>query len=133
MRPQAGVLAALAVVGFSSSAFAEGAPGNGAPVTAAPVNPGRARPAESGAHDTAATVGPLAIGVAVHDRSGALIGHVVLLTTDKQGRSVAKVREDEDTYLIPTDDLFVRGGETFSTVTLEQLRHGGAIADGGKR
>ena len=133
MSRSAGVLVALALSASSPSIFAAESPATGAPVTATRADQEPARPAESGAQDTAATVGPLAIGAAVHDPAGALIGHIVLLTTDEQGRSVAKVRNEEDVYTIPTDDLFVRGGSTFSRSTLDQLRRGGAIAAGPAR
>lgn len=133
--------AAVAAVAFG--ALAVSAAGTGAsagsseavpPVAAATASPQPARPAESGARDSAATIGPLAIGAEVRDPSGALVGHIVVLTTDKQGRSVAKVREDEDVFLIPAQDLYVRRGATFSSLSLDQLRHGGsAIAAGPDR
>jgi len=65
-----------------------------ADVPAAPAKAEPARPVESGGHDSAATVGPLAIGAEVHDGAGALIGHVTRLTTDQAGRSVAQVRDN---------------------------------------
>jgi hypothetical protein len=112
--------AALPFAVLASAAFA------GAGVTAVRMDPGRARPAESGAHDSAATLGPLAIGAAVSDSTGAPIGHVTRLTTGKDGRTIAEVRHDEDVYAIPVDELSARGGAAFSTVTLDQLRRDGA-------
>lgn len=130
----ASVLAALAVATLPLGARAEPAPAGGAAVAAVAAKAGPARPAESGAHDTAATVGPLAIGATVHDPSGAEIGHIVLITTDKYGRSVAKVRDNEDVFNVATDDLFARRGETFSRLTREALRRAGdAIAAGPAR
>ena len=95
-------------------------------VTAVRMDAGRAKPAESGAHDSAATLGPLAIGATVRDRTGAEIGHVTRLTTGKDGRSVAEVRHDEDVYVIPVDELYARDGAAVSTLTLEQLKRSGA-------
>ena len=101
----------------------------GAPIAGVPAKAGPARPSESGARDTAATLGPLAIGTTVRDSSGAEIGRIVLLTTDKAGRSVAKVRDNEDVFDIPTADLFVRRGGTISRLSRAELeRGGGAIA-----
>jgi hypothetical protein len=95
-----------------------------ADVPASPAKAEPARPVESGGHDSAATVGPLAIGAEVHDGGGALIGHVTRLTTDKAGRSIAEVRDNEDTYAIPLDDLHSRHGGAVSDVSLEALKHG---------
>jgi ABC-type transporter Mla subunit MlaD len=93
------------------------------PVVAVAREP--ARPAESGASDSAATLGPLAIGAEVTDRAGAKIGHVTRLTTDKQGRAVAEVRNNEDVYSIPLEDLFPRGRAAFSSLSLGELKHNG--------
>jgi hypothetical protein len=124
----ASVLAALAVA-LPAGAFCADPPADGPPVSAVPANVDPARPAESGAHDTAATVGPLAIGATVKDPSGVEIGHIVLLTTDKHGRSVARVRDNEDVFDIPIDELFVRQGVTYSRLPRAALeRGGGAIA-----
>ena len=132
MMRAASVLAALAVA-LPASAFCADPPSD-APVGAMSAKADPARPAESGGHDTAATVGPLAIGAVVKDPSGVEIGHVVLLTTDKHGRSVAKVRDNEDVFDIPTDDLFVRQGVTYSRLPRAALeRGGGAIAAGPAR
>jgi hypothetical protein len=92
------------------------------PATAAKAGP--ARPAESGAHDSAATLGPLAIGAEVRDLTGAEIGHVTRLTTDKHGGSVAEVRDGEDVWSIPVSDLTQRNGGAVSTITLDALKHG---------
>ncbi|HWF77020.1 MAG TPA: hypothetical protein VN694_07550 [Caulobacteraceae bacterium] len=88
------------------------------------ANAGPARPPESGAHDSAAMLGPLAIGADVRDSGGADIGHVTRLTTDKQGRQVAEIRDGEAVYAIPIEYLYARGGAAFSTVTLDALKHG---------
>ena len=95
-----------------------------ASVTATSAQAGPARPPESGAHDSAATLGPLAIGADVRDSGGADIGHVTRLTTDKAGRHIAQVRDGESVYAIPIEDLYARGGAAFSTVTLDALKHG---------
>jgi hypothetical protein len=96
--------------------------------------PGKARPAESGAHDSAATLGPLAIGADVRDPTGADIGRLVLITTDKAGRSVAKIRLDEDVYLVPLAELRSTAAGVVSRLTLDELKHGGGgIAAGGAR
>jgi hypothetical protein len=95
-------------------------------VTAVAAEPGRARPAESGARDSAATMGPLAIGALVTDRNGEEIGHVTRLTTDSGGRSVVEVRSNEDLYSIPVELLYAHGGSAFSVVTLERLKHSAA-------
>ena len=95
-------------------------------VTAVAATPGRARPAESGARDSAATVGPLAIGALVSDRNGQEIGHVTRLTTDAKGDSVVEVRNNEDLYSIPVEQLFAHGGAAFSVMTLERLKHSAA-------
>jgi len=92
------------------------------PATAARAAP--ARPAESGGHDSAATLGPLAIGADVRDETGADIGRVTRLTTDKAGRQVAAVRDGEATYSIPVEMLYARQGAAFSTVTLAALKKG---------
>jgi hypothetical protein len=95
-------------------------------VTAVAAEPSRARPAESGARDSAATVGPLAIGAVVADRNGEEIGQVTRLTTDAGGRSVVEVRNNEDLYSIPVEQLFAHGGRAFSVMTLERLKHSAA-------
>jgi len=95
-------------------------------VTAVPAQPGRAQPAESGAHDSAATLGPLAIGATVTDPNGAEIGRVTRVTTDKNGRSVVEVRNNEDLFSIPARALYTRGGKAFSGETLDTLKHSGA-------
>ena len=112
-------LACLAVIG-SSSANA------GAGVTAAMADAGPARPTESGARDSAATLGPLAIGAPVSDRTGLEIGHVTRLTTGRDGRQVAEVRRNEDVFSIPVDQLYAHDGAAFSRETLDQLKHSGA-------
>jgi len=76
------------------------------------------------AHDSAAMSGSFAIGEAVRDRSGALVGRLTRLTTDAQGQSVAKVRSGEDVFAIPVADLFERNGALLSTVSLDDLKHG---------
>ena len=99
------------------------APGLAAvPATVAKAEP--ARPPESGARNSAATVGPLAIGAEVRDLTGAEIGHVTRLTTDKAGRSIAQVRDNDDVYSIPVARLSTRGGAAVSEVTLDALKHG---------
>jgi hypothetical protein len=108
--------AALVCAALPAAAFAA------VPATAA--NAGPARPPESGARDSAATLGPLAIGAEVRDATGAEIGHVTRLTTDKHGRSVAEVRDNDDVYAIPVADLYARRGAAFSNVTLDALKHG---------
>jgi hypothetical protein len=103
-------------------------------ISATSVAQGPAKPAESGAKASAATLGPLAIGAEVRDSNGTEIGHLTLLTTDKDGRSVAKVRSGEDVYTIPVGDLYARQGGAISTLSLDELKHGGgAIAAGGAR
>ena len=108
--------AALVAVALPGAVFAA------VPATTALAGP--ARPPESGARDSAATLGPLAIGADVRDATGADIGHVTRVTTDKTGRSVAEVRDGESVYTIPIDDLYARRGAAFSTVTLDALKHG---------
>jgi len=98
-------------------------------VPAVAVKPDAARPLESGARNSAATIGPLAIGAPVKDPTGAEIGRIVLLTTDKRGRSIVKLRRDEDVFTVPADQPYTRGGAAFSRVALDALkRGGGAIA-----
>ena len=97
-----------------------------ASVTAVAMQPGRARPTESGGHDSPATLGPLAIGAVVRDRDGAEIGHVTRLTTDKSGGSVAEVRNDEDVFWIPVDQLHASGGAAVSALTADELKRSGA-------
>jgi hypothetical protein len=111
--------AALVALPPLAPAFAAHA---GVPAVTAAAGP--ARPPESGAHDSAATLGPLAIGADVRDSAGADIGRVTRLTTDKQGRQVAEIRDGETVYAIPTPYLYARGGAAFSTVTLDALKHG---------
>ena len=128
MTKAAGVLAALAV-SLPVAAVCAAPASDGPSVGAVSAKADPARPTESGAHDSAATIGPLAIGAAVKDSSGLEIGHIVLLTTGKDGRSVAKVRDDEDVFDIPIDDLFVRRGVTYSRLPRASFeRGGGAIA-----
>jgi hypothetical protein len=114
--------AALAAVTLAVAGVATAGTG----VTAVASEPGRARPAESGARDSAATTGPLAIGALVTDRNGEEIGHVTRLTTDANGRSVVEVRHNEDLYSIPVDVLYAHGGTAFSVMTLERLKHSAA-------
>jgi ABC-type transporter Mla subunit MlaD len=116
-------VAIAAALGAAVLAVAGAAAKSAVPATAVAAEP--ARPAESGAHDSAATLGPLAIGATVTDRTGVEIGHVTRLTTDKQGRSVAEVRHDEDVYSIPVADLFSRHGAALSRISLEQLKRSG--------
>ena len=94
-------------------------------VDAATAAPQPARPAESGGHDSAATLGPLAIGATVRDASGAEVGQVTRVTTDKQGRQVAQVRHGGDVFSIPIGSLYVRNGQAFTSLSLDALRHGG--------
>ncbi|HEY2710812.1 MAG TPA: hypothetical protein VGI95_22430 [Caulobacteraceae bacterium] len=117
-------VALLAMLGAAALACA-GAAAKSA-VTAIAVAAEPARPAESGARDSAATQGPLAIGATVYDAAGAKVGQITRLTTDKHGRSVAEIRNNEDLYSIPVEVLYSRGGDAFSTETLEELRRGGA-------
>jgi ABC-type transporter Mla subunit MlaD len=95
-------------------------------VTAVATQPGRARPAESGAHDSAATLGPLAIGAAVTDPNGLEVGRVTRVTTGKNGRSLVEVRLDDDVFSIPAEGLYTHGGKAFSAETLDQLKHSAA-------
>jgi hypothetical protein len=95
-----------------------------AAVPATTAKAGPARPPESGAHDSAATLGPLAIGADVRDSAGDDIGHVTRMTTDNEGRQVAEVRDGENVYAIPVEYLYARRGAAFSTVTLGALKHG---------
>lgn len=95
-------------------------------VTAVAAQAERARPAESGAHDSAATLGPLAIGAAVSDPTGVQIGRVTRITTDKNGGSVVEVRRNEDVFWIPAGLLQTHGGNAFSVETLDELKHSGA-------
>jgi hypothetical protein len=115
---------AALVAGVWLAAMVAAGPASAAAPSAVAADAGRARPAESGARDSAATLGPLAIGVAIHDPTGAEIGHVALITTDKDGRSVAKVRHGEDTFAIPVAQLYASGGRTFCRLTLGDLKHG---------
>jgi hypothetical protein len=95
-------------------------------VSAVSAQPDRARPAESGAHDSAATLGPLAIGAPVTDPTGAEIGRVTRITTDKNGHSVVEVRNNEDVFSIPAEVLRTHGGDAFSAETLDELKHSAA-------
>jgi len=121
-RPGAALSAALVAAPLASAGVAAADTG----LTAVAVQPGRARPAESGARDSAATLGPLAIGALVRDRNGAEIGHVTRMTTDKDGHSVAEVRHDEDLFSIPMDLLHAHRGKAFSSQTLDELKHSAA-------
>ena len=134
MTRTAELLTALALGFGCSLGVAESRAAAQGDISATTVAQGPARPAESGAKASAATLGPLAIGADVRDSTGAEIGHVTVLTTDKDGRSVAKVRNNEDVYTIPVGDLYARQGGAISTLTLDELKHGGgAIAAGGAR
>jgi len=104
--------AVLALAGAAASAE----------VPAVQVEPGRAQPVESGAHDSSATVGPLAIGAAVREGGGAEIGHITRLTTDREGRSIAEVRENEELYSIPLSDLVARDGQAVSSLSRADLK-----------
>ena len=112
-----------ALAGWAAGALAQPAPAGGE-IGAVKTPAGPARPAESGATNSAATTGPLAIGAVVKDRTGATVGHIVRLTTDKRGVSVAQIRLGEDVFSVPVDALFSRGGEVLSTVSLSDLKHG---------
>jgi hypothetical protein len=116
--------AALATAAFAVASVAAAEPqATERNVTAVAATPGRARPAESGAHDSAATMGPLAIGALVTDRNGQEVGHVTRLTTNAKGDSVVEVRNNEDLYSIPVEQLFAHGGTAFSVMSLERLKH----------
>jgi hypothetical protein len=104
--------AVLALAGTAASAE----------VPAVQVEAGPVRPNESGAHDSPATLGPMAIGAAVRDRAGAEIGHITRLTTDRQGRSIVEVRQNEDLYSIPLADLSAHDGEAVSSLDQAQLK-----------
>jgi len=121
-RPGAAFSAALVATILANAGVAAADAG----LTAVAVQPGRARPAESGAHDSAATLGPLAIGALVTDRNGAEIGRVTRMTTDKDGHSVTEVRHDEDLFSIPMNLLYTHGGKAFSWRTLDELKHSAA-------
>jgi len=121
-RPGAAFSAALVATILANAGVAAADAG----LTAVAVQPGRARPAESGAHDSAATLGPLAIGALVTDRNGAEIGRVTRMTTDKDGHSVTEVRHDEDLFSIPMNLLYTHGGKAFSSRTLDELKHSAA-------
>ena len=110
---------AAALIGAALPAYSASAG-----VRAVAAKAGPARPPESGSHDSAATVGPLAIGADVRDATGAEIGHVTRLTTDKEGRSIAQVRDNEDVYSIPLEQLSARHGVAVSNISLEALKHG---------
>ncbi len=120
MRAAWGAALATAVLIRAGTAAAE------AGGTAGAEHPDRARPAESGAHDSAATRGPLAIGGGVPAPNGLEVGRVTRVTTDKNGRSLVEVRLDEDVFSIPAADLYTHGGKAFSAQTLDQLKHSGA-------
>ena len=121
---RAALLAATALLVCGLAEFPAEADPAGDAVPVVTASPDKARPAESGGHSSAATIGPLAIGSKVRDAAGAEIGHVTLLTTDKAGRSVARVRQGEDVYTIPVADLYARDGAAFTTLTLAELRRG---------
>lgn len=126
IRPSCFRAAALALATLPPAALAPlmvaGAATAAVPAVTAMAGP--ARPAQSGARDSAATLGPLAIGADVRDATGADIGHVTRLTTDKQGRQVAEIRDGETVRQLPLGYLYARGGAAFSTVTLDALKHG---------
>ena len=82
--------------------------------------------AESGGRDSGGHPWPTGDWGAGDGRRRAEIGHVTRLTTGKDGRSVAEVRQDEDVYVIPVGELHARDGAAFTTVTLDQLKRDGA-------
>ncbi|HZZ87079.1 MAG TPA: hypothetical protein VFE13_01990 [Caulobacteraceae bacterium] len=98
----------------------------GAGVTAVAMAPGPAKPAESGARDSAATVGPLAIGATVVDRNGVPIGRVTRMATDKHGRQMAEVRQNEDLYSVPLTAIHAEAGRAVSDMTADDLKAAGA-------
>jgi hypothetical protein len=114
IRPGTTTLAA-AVLAFAGTAAC-------AQVPAVQVEAGPARPVESGGRDSPATLGPMAIGAAVRDRTGAEIGHITRLTTDRQGQSIVEVRQNEDVYSIPLADLAAHDGEAVSNLDQAQLK-----------
>ena len=116
----------MAAATLASAGAAAAASATPAPITAVAMEPGRARPAESGGRDSAATLGPLAIGAVVRDPTGAEIGRVTRLTTAKDGRSIAEIRRGDDVFKIPLDQLYASGGKAFSTATLDELKHSDA-------
>jgi hypothetical protein len=123
MRGQLAIAIGAAFAGWAACALAQSA-APGATLSAVKATAGPARPAESGASNSAATTGPLAIGSIVKDRAGATVGHIVRLTTDKRGVSVAQIRLGEDVFSVPVSELFSRGGEVLSTVSLDDLKQG---------
>jgi hypothetical protein len=117
------------LIGWAAWAVASVAPvpafAEGADVTGVKSVAGPAHAAESGAVDTAATVGPLAIGAIVRDRQGETLGHITRLTTDKSNVAVVEIRMGVDVYAIPVSALFTSHGRVISTVTADDLKQGG--------
>jgi hypothetical protein len=103
------------------------APVSASAVTAVKSTAGPVRAAESGAVDTAATVGPLAIGARVEDGAGTPLGNIARLTTDKDGASIAQVRQGQDVSYIPVRDLTVHRGAVISRLTAADLKASGAV------
>ena len=122
MRKGAACAAALAAAVLANA----GAVAADVGVTAVAALPGKARPPESGGRDSAATLGPLAIGASVADPTGVEIGRVTRVTTDKNGGSVVEVRNNEDVISIPAQVLYTHGGRAFSRETVDELKRGGA-------
>ena len=120
MRAGWAAVLVAAILGYAGIAAA------GAAVSAVAALPGRARPVESGAHDSAATLGPLAIGALVSDPTGAPIGRVTRVTTDSVGRSVVELRSDEDLFSVPAGMISTHGGRAVSAETLDELKRAGA-------
>ncbi|MFI4934476.1 MAG: hypothetical protein ACHP7N_07645 [Caulobacterales bacterium] len=119
-RAGLGLVAAAFAWAAWASAWADPPPATNLSAVKAHAQP--AKSAESGARETAATSGPLAIGATVKDRDGVTLGHITRLTTDKAGVSVAQVRLGEDVLSIPVSDLFMKNGEVLSTLTRDELK-----------
>jgi hypothetical protein len=117
------------LIGWAAWAMASAAPvpafADGADVTGVKSVAGPAHAAESGAVDTTATVGPLAIGAIVRDASGVTLGHITRLTTDKSNVPIAEIRMGVDVYAIPVAALFTNHGRVISTVSADELKQGG--------
>ncbi len=117
----------LALSLWAGPAIAWSAPMPTGDVTAVKTTAGPVRAAESGAVDTAATVGPLAIGARVEDAAGAPLGNLARLTTDQSGASIAQVRQGQDVTYIPVSELTVRRGVLVSHLTAAELKAAGAV------
>jgi hypothetical protein len=84
--------------------------------------------AEDAASGASAIAGPFAIGVTVKDRNGETVGRITRLTTAPDGRTLVMIRLGVDSFAVPAARLRMQGEVAVSTLTKEELKAEGRLA-----